>query len=123
MMVLTCVARLFPHLNCVILLVGNRISAATFQERMEAMAITGMRLQVRACCIKFAFYTKLHTAAAAAAEQQQQQKYQQQQQKYQQWVPAMLFGWLATASALSYLAAHGGHDNHGHEAAGGDGRQ
>jgi hypothetical protein len=47
MMVLTCVARLFPHLSCVILRVGNRITADAFQQRMEALAITGMRLQVR----------------------------------------------------------------------------
>uniref|UniRef100_A0A383VCX0 F-box domain-containing protein n=1 Tax=Tetradesmus obliquus TaxID=3088 RepID=A0A383VCX0_TETOB len=45
MMVLTCVARLFPHLSCAILLVGNRISPALFQQRMEALAITGMKLQ------------------------------------------------------------------------------
>jgi hypothetical protein len=47
MMVLTCVARLFPRLNCAILLVGSRISPAVFAQRMEALAITGMKLQVR----------------------------------------------------------------------------
>jgi hypothetical protein len=64
MMVLTCVARLFPHLNCVILLVGNRFPSAAFQQRMEAMAITGMKLQVRDL---FDLYAAASVNVAAAA--------------------------------------------------------
>jgi hypothetical protein len=69
-MVLTCVARLFPHLNCVILLVGNRISPAVFQQRMEAMAITGMRLQVGiviSCCMTISDAAAIVGNAATAA--------------------------------------------------------
>ncbi|KAF6254274.1 hypothetical protein COO60DRAFT_335956 [Scenedesmus sp. NREL 46B-D3] len=46
MMVLTCVARLFPRLSSVILLVGNRVSpAAMFAQRMEALSITCTKVQ------------------------------------------------------------------------------
>lgn len=45
-MVLTCVARLFPRLSSVVLLVGNRISQTVLSERLASLAITSIRLQV-----------------------------------------------------------------------------
>jgi hypothetical protein len=45
MMVLTCVARLFPRLNSIALLCGSRIASETFAERMAALSITSIQLQ------------------------------------------------------------------------------
>jgi hypothetical protein len=52
MMVLTCVARLFPRLTSIALLCGSRITPAVFAERMAALSITSIQLQVRGwCCL------------------------------------------------------------------------
>lgn len=45
-MVLTCVARLFPRLNSIVLLIGNRVTPSVFTDRLAALAITSIRLQV-----------------------------------------------------------------------------
>jgi hypothetical protein len=54
MMVLTCVARLFPRLNAIALLCGSRITPEIFAERMAALSITSIQLQASAavllCC-------------------------------------------------------------------------
>lgn len=56
MMVLTCVARLFPRLTSVALLCGSRITPAIFAERMAALSITSIQLQV---CLR------LHSCSSA----------------------------------------------------------
>lgn len=50
-MVLTCVARLFPRLSSVVLLCGNRVTPAIFAERMAALAITSIKVEV--CSLGF----------------------------------------------------------------------
>jgi hypothetical protein len=71
MMVLTSVARLFPCLSSVVLLVGSRTTPAVFAQRMAALAITSIKLQVclRGCvclwCLRVLVAVPLDAAARA----------------------------------------------------------